>query len=99
MKTKLGKGSTPEPWEIEDCPEEPRIEIRDRNCCVVAVVATLANARLIAKAPLLIEAREVLTAMLAWTTIKVDGNLETAESAMRHCDIMARALLAKLDAE
>lgn len=97
---KLGEGSTPGPWHESDHGE---ICAGGRRVAFIQPLARdgmhrgkedKANARLIAKAPLLVEAREVLKAV-------VDHYCRTRELVEiddSHPVKRARALLAKLEA-
>ena len=101
MKTKLGEGSTPGPWHIIgmwiDAAQDKNIDSDGERNSIAQTFGpdAHANANLIAKAPLLIEAREVLAAILD------GGNIDCGAYWKIDIDDInkARALLAKLDAE
>ena len=101
-KPKLGEGTTPGPWTAEDVAFRPRIEIWDKDCILIASINWVgnldgeANARLIAKAPLLVEARELLTALIN-NTVRISDKVNNMLSEHDPTVIKARALLAKLE--
>ena len=106
---KLGEGSTPGPWKIvradkvqhawEDNP--PQIVVDDPIFGETAIVTMGrdqprdANARLIAKAPLLIEARALIAHVIG--VFPHSHHKDKEDQGCLQCQ--ARALLAKLDAE
>lgn len=99
MKT-LGEG-TPGPWEYhaqgdanDYCllTHEKQWVISFRQNGELMTAKQKANARLISKAPLLIEARDVLARIVECCEKEPDSTCES-------CGHLARALLAKLDSE
>lgn len=107
--TKLGEGTTPGPWKVAD-------EMHGVGNLLVAGVVkgrwpiancgydesgnAQANARLIAKAPLLVEARESIDDAIVNITV-LHGELHDEDEFCVYCQWLrqARALLAKLEAE
>jgi hypothetical protein len=100
MKPKLGEGSTPGPWSIERPYQEKGLFVSATNprytnpliCRVKDTPEGLANACLIAKAPLLIETRDMLK------QFTLDGRLQTYIDRELF-QVVARALLARLESE
>jgi len=108
---------TPGPWFVHDgndfdlCDENQVLALSDEtgNYCIASVdndERGQANAALIARAPLLIECREVIARLLKALDVAIDrADLENGDIfGIHHNDTMdamdeARALLAKLDAE
>lgn len=103
---RLGEGSTPGPWRkrIGYTNGEPTEYVIEADNGVLASVYMAvdsekedeANADLFTKAPLLVEARDVLAALVEWFPIatQVHGFTATPE-----CFTNARALLAKMEEE
>ena len=112
QKTKLGEGSTPGPWTIRNVTiglgiVEYAIEAENGHLASVHTAIDSdkedkANAKLISRAPLLIESREVLEECLEAFDLADEFVPKTASQAndSLECAInCARALLAKIDAE